>query len=296
MVASLGPVDLGDESVDDLNQGPDDEDITLPSLRFEVAYTFADMRTQLYFGNQVADHLSFDLDPSLESQFGLRQEIAEFGTVNFAYAASSIPTDVWKDPYRVDTKRGDTERTSSGVHIAWDRIFTTPLEFSYSAREIELDDERSGRDGDLGLSADESRLLRRTGNLYRVDINYDWKINDKHTLEPGIGYVDADFDGDAMAQDGPVLQVRHIYTMDRWRIASKLYYQDLESDSRNPIYGKARQVETLGGSVAASYSKPFGLEHWTASAAASYYEGDSNIDFYDSSLALISVGMLYRFD
>ena len=56
------------------------------------------------------------------------------------------------------------------------------------------------------------------------------------------------------------------------------------------------QVETLGGSVTAFFSEPFGLKRWTANASASYYDGDSNIDFYDSTFGLVSVGMFYRFD
>jgi hypothetical protein len=296
MLASIGPADLGDETVSGLNQSPDDEDIVLPGLNFEVSYTLADTRTQLYLGNAVADHLNFDLDTTLETHLGIRQEIDDIGTVDFSLAFSALPTDVWKDPYVVDKKRGDTERTSSGIHLVWGGILSTPLEFAWSAREIEVDDERSGQDGDLGLSAKQQRLLRRTGNVYRWDLTYDWKINERHRVVPGIGYLDYDLDGGAMAEDGMVLQLKHLYELQHWGLVSSIFYQDLESDRDNPIYGKQNQLETLGGSITAFYQEPFGLEHWTANAGVAYYEGDSNIDFYDSSFGLVSIGMLYRFD
>jgi hypothetical protein len=296
MLAGIGSIDLGDDTISSLDESAGSEDIVMPLVQFEAAYTLADTRTQFYLGNQVADYLSFDLDTTLETHAGVRQHIPGVGTVDFSYAASALPTDVWKDPYLVDESRGDTERTSKGIHIAWDEIFGTPVEFEYSSREIEIDDERSGEDAALGLTRAQERSLRRTGRINRLDLHYDWKLNDRHRLVPGIGYVDYDLDGDAMAEDGLILQMKYLYELNRWRFVSKVFYHDLESDELNPIYNDERQVETLGGSVTAFFANPFGLKRWTANASVSYYDGDSNIDFYDSNFGLVSVGMFYRFD
>jgi hypothetical protein len=296
MLAGISSVDLGDEQVSGLDQSPDDEDIVLPALQFEIAYTFNGMGTQLYLSNQVDDHLNFDLDTTLETHLGARQDVGEIGVVDFSLAASAIPTDVWKDPYLVNEDRGDTERTSNGIHIVWDSIFGSPFKFAWSSREIEIDDERSGEAGNLGLTSREQLSLRRTGDFDRVDLNYSWKINDRHTLVPGIGYLDYDLDGAAMAEDGLVVQLKHSYEKNRWRVVSKVFYEDLESDEVNPIYGKERELETIGGIMTVFYTKPLGLKDWTANAGVAYYDGDSNIDFYDSSFGLVSIGMLYRFD
>ena len=256
-------------------------------------YTMADSRTQLYLGNHSADFISFDIETTLKTSAGVRQEIGE-STVDFSLTASTLPVDVWKDPYLVDAKRGDTERTSMGIQVAWDRIFGSQFEFAWSSVEVEIDDEDSGTA--LDLSKADRRLLERTGQVNRVDLYYHWKINERHSLEPALGFLDQDLDGDAMAQDGPTVQMKHVYQRDRWRFVSRLFYRDLESDTRNPIYGERRTLETLGGVFTAFYAKPFGLKDWTANATVSYYEDDSSIDFYDASFGLVSLGMFYRFD
>lgn len=294
MIDGIASIDLGQDPISNLNDGPGSEDFVLPQIHFEVAYTFAENLTQLYLGNQVVDYLSFDLETTLETHLGIRQEVPGITRVDVSLSASSLPIDVWKDPYVVDESRGDTERTSSGLHVGFDELFGTGFELEWSAREIELDDERSGQA--LGLADAEQRLLRRTGNVYRVDLSYDWRINDRNRIVPAIGWVDFDLDGDAMAEDGPALAVRHLYEYNRWYIVSRLYYQDLESDSRNPVFGEERQMETLGGSVTAFYARPFGLERWSATASLGYQDSDSNIDFYDASFGLFSLGMFYRFN
>lgn len=295
MLAEIIGQDLGDSVVNSLTGSPDDEDLTVPLLQFEAAYTLADMRLQFYVGNQVVDELSFDLDTTLETHFGVRQELGELGSFDVSLAATSAPTDVWRDPYLVGTQRGNTERTTSGIHLAWDGILSTPFELTYFSREIDLDDERSGQDGDLGLDREEQRALRRTGQQLHVDLSYDWVINERHRLAPGIGYVDYDLDGDAMAMDGFGAHMQYLYTLDRWWVVSKLFYEDLESDEVNPIYGEEREIERFGGSVTVFLEEPFGLTGWTGNASATYFEDDANIDFYDASLGLFSVGMLYRF-
>jgi hypothetical protein len=295
MVAEIGPIDLGKDRVSSIYQSPDDENVTLPALPFEVAYTFADSGTQLFLGSREAEHFTFEVDTALHIQFGARQSFPEVGEIALAYVVSTVPTDVWKDPYVAGDARGDTQRTSNGVAIEWDDIFSTPLALVWTSTQVEIDDEESGRQGDLGLTADQQRALRREGQVYRVELNYDWRLNERHSLVPGIGYIDQDLDGAAMAQDGLLLQLKHVYDPGGWSLVSKVYLEDLNSDESNPIYGDGNDVQTLGGSITAYFEKPLGLQDWTASAGASYYEGNSNNDFYDTSLALFSVGMLYRF-
>lgn len=293
MLASLGPFDLGDDTISSLDEDAGSEDFILPLAQFELGYTLAGSQTHFYVANQEAEFLNFDMETTLETYIGVRQGIPGIGRVDFALGASSLPTDVWEDPYEVGVARSNTERTTSGIRLAWGDIMETPLEIVLNFKEIDIDAELSG--DSLSLSGNDQRLLRRKGNVNRIDLGYRWRINERHSLTPGLGYVDHDLDGDAMAQDGVALQLRHIYDRGRWRLASSLFYEDLESDETNPIYGDEQQTDSLGGAVTFFYGKPFGLENWTGNATLGYFEKDSNIDFYDSSFAVFSIGLFRRF-
>lgn len=294
MIAGVSSIDMGKEVISSLEDGPESEDFGLPLVHFEVAYTFGENRTQLYLGNQEADALSFDLETTLRTHLGVRQEIPEITVLEISLSASSLPLDVWEDPYVVDIKRDNTERTASGVHFAFDQIFGTPLELSWSTSEIEIDDERSGEG--LGLSRAQQSSLSREGQVYNLDLSYDWKINERHRLAPVIGWVDEDLDGAAMAEDGLALVLKHLYERGQWLLVSTVFYQDLESDGHNPVFDEQGEKDILGGSFTAFYKKPFGLKDWMANATVGYQDEDSNIDFYDSTFGVVSVGMFYRFD
>ena len=294
MISSLAFMDLGDERISSLDESAGSEDFVMPVAQFELRYTLAENRTQFYLGNQTVDYVNFELSDSLATHLGIRQEVPEIGLVEFSLHATLMPLDVWKDPYLEGEKRGETERTSTGLQASWDQIFESGFEFTWVWKDIEVDDEESGES--LPLSDAQKRSLRRTGNFNRWDVSYDWKISDRHRLVPGIGYIDRDLDGDAMAEDGPQASLRHLWDLDRWLLVTRLFYSDLESDETNPIYGEERDMESVGASFTAFYTNPFGLKGWTANASASYFDQDSNIDFYDASFGVLSFAMYYRFD
>jgi hypothetical protein len=56
-----------------------------------------------------------------------------------------------------------------------------------------------------------------------------------------------------------------------------------------------QDVNRYGVSLSATTSEPFGLKDWSAQAAVSYGEENSNINFYDTRLGSVSVGMSYNF-
>jgi hypothetical protein len=290
MLASISSIDLGDERISSLDEDAGSEDVAFPALQFDVSYTLADTRTQFYLRNQPSPYVFLDL----EALGGVRQQVSGIGIVDIALSATTVPTDVWKDPYLVDTNRGDTERTSLGLHLAWHNIMDGALSFEFSTKEIEIDDEDSG--DTLGFTVAEERLLERTGQVYRFNLSYQWQLNDRHQLVPAIAWLNYDLDGGAMAEDGAALRLEHRYNRDRWRLVSQLEYRGLESDEDNPIYGDAADKDVLIAGVALFYEQPFGLERWTANARASWYDADSDIDFYDESLGVITIGMMYRFD
>jgi hypothetical protein len=289
MLASISSIDLGDDRISSLDEDAGSEDITFPALRFEAAYTLGEIQTQFFVRNQTSDYVFLDL----EVHGGIRQQVTGIGIIDISLSGTSVPTDVWKDPYLVGANRGDTERSSVGLHLNWRNIMDSPLEFEFSSKEIEVDDEDSG--DSLPLTPAQRRLLEREGQVYRFNFLYTWAINEQHSLVPEIAFLDYDLDGQAMSEDGYGVSLTHHYQRGRWHFATQVQYRGLDADEDNPIYDEAGDKDILSAAFTASYSQPFGWEHWSANASALWYDEDSDIDFYDTSLGAVSIGMQRRF-
>lgn len=289
MIASVGDTEVADERIDSLTDGPDSKDYGQLLLDFGLNYTFADSRTQIFGGTSLEDFLTQDSTFGI----GLRQGIGGAGNL-VVKAIASTPMETWEDPYLIGADRRETDVSSSGGRLGWEHIFGSGLEITYSARSIELDDELSGTF--LGLSQDNQDLLNREGDLNTLKVAYVWQLSGDHLITPSISAVEHDLDGDAMAMDGYQAELNYAYTgSENWEFVVNLVAGTLESDDDNPIYGETAEVDRMGVSLGATYKEPFGLQNWRARGAISYGEEDSNIDFYDTSIGSVSLGMMYSF-
>lgn len=95
MIAGNDFADVGKKKINSIYKSPDSESDFMPMFNFEFRYTFADSRTQIYAGNTLEDFLRFDLT----AQVGVRQEMPDSSVVAASFVFSSIPAEVWKDPY-----------------------------------------------------------------------------------------------------------------------------------------------------------------------------------------------------
>lgn len=293
MLSSIasGNIDIGDKILDNLNDSPDSNSAAIPTVNFELSYTFESTRTQLHLGNLMEDFLSFDTT----TVAGVRQDVGKAGLIGASVQASSLDTQVWRDPYQTGTKRKDTDRTSKGGRLYWQQIMGSGLEIRLSTNEIDIDKERSGNS--LDLSQAQRKLLDRNGDVNRVNMYYEFlSDDDRHIVTPGIGYVDRDLDGEAMANDGINASLNYIYTHnDRWRWVINATYADLDSKKSNPIYGEKDSANSYGLSATFFYTEPFGLKKWALNGTAGYFEQDHDIDFYDTSVGIVTIGMFRKF-
>ncbi len=292
MLAKLahGIVDIGDAGTDDITSSPDGEGAVVPMLNFELSYTFASTRTQVYAGNLLEDFLTFDLS----ALAGVRQDTGTAGILGLALVSTSLAAEVWEDPYQTGVKRQDTERTGEGYRLSWERIFGSGFALDYSSKSIDIDKERSGQG--LGLSTGERKLLDRNGDLNQLQASYETKLGAQHILTPALSYREADTDGGAMANDGYGASLNYIYLHNpRWRWVFNVAYQEMEFDKRNPVYGERDEAERYGASVTLFYSAPFGWEPWALNVTAGYFEEDHDIDFYDASVSALTIGLFRRF-
>jgi hypothetical protein len=293
MIDGIAGIGVGNDRIGSLDENASSQNFGFPLPSLDVGYTLAGTHTQLYlqYAQQGPASPVF-LD--IEAAGGVRQKLPDVGIIDVAVLGSAPSTKIWKDPYLTGANREDTERSISGLKIQWHNLMDSPLSLQISARDVDIDDEQSGIS--LGQSASDRLLLRRTGEVYGYYAQYEWQLGDRHTLVPALGYLDYQLDGDAMAQDGLNLALGYQYRGMRWQFETSIYYRDLDADKDNPIFGDAADREVLGAALGLTYPEPLGWKRWAAKARISWYDSDSDIDFYDESLGLFMLGATYRID
>lgn len=294
MVAGNRLMDLGTDTIHNLTGEPDSETTGMGMLNFDLAYTFAQSRTQVTLGSQLEDIAQMQLG----QQLGVKQELPDKSIIMAGFLFSGIPTEVWKDPYMTGTARRETDRDSKGLRIVYDRILGSNFELNYTYRNIEIDDEQSGRA--LGLTAAQRNRLRRDGDNHWLALSYRFTIERQHVLIPNITYFQNDRDGDAISNDGFDFQITYMFFNDPVTLVLNSRIGRADYDGSNPIYNSTQDDDRFGLDCQVYYKnpfgwKPFGREDFSVFATASYWQTDANIDFYDTQVTVGLVGVMFRF-
>jgi hypothetical protein len=282
---------VSDKSLESLSSAPSSKTTGLPLLAFELAYTFGQSRTQLFFGPSLEDYLRYDLS----TIFGLRQEIKGIGLFTLSAQRSPIVTHVWADPY-LEGNREDTQRDNRGFRLEWQKIFQSGFELSYKETKVSIDNEQSGSSAALALTEAQQALLDRNGSIEQTTLRYRYRLSDSHGFLLSGHHINSNRDGKAMAHQGNMLEFNYLYQMnDRLWLVNNAVLARFNYDEENPIFNEAADKSRFGLSSSFFYSKPFGLDDWTGNITALYYEESSDIAFFDSSFLMLSVGLLTRF-
>ena len=284
-------IDLSDQRIDSFDS-PDAESLTMPVISVDVGYTLASGKTRFSVGNDVSDLIEFDRTIHLS----VRHDFDSLGWMKLDLLAppSGAATKVYTDPYQTGVKRRTTDSETSGVRFSWDKIMQSNFEVVLTAKNRDIDSENSGRG--LGLSKHDRDLLDRNGDILNLELGYLFTLNDRHSLRPSITYVDRDLDGDAMAQDGAILALRHEYKGNNLRWATYVSYADLSGDEDNPIFGDKNDADVYGIASVVSFPDAIGfLGKWTPNISVSWGDSDSDVDFNDASVWVVSAALFRRF-
>jgi hypothetical protein len=291
MVAGNEIYEVGNSTISSLTASPGSSTDTAPIINFDLRYTFASTRTQVFLGNSLEDFLRMDQTTLL----GVRQGISEKSSVSASVVFSSFPAEVWVDPYVVNAPRQDVDRTNTGARLNWDRILDSGFGIQYTYRKIELDRELSGLT-QLGLPAAQAALLNREGTNHRAEVTYLWNIAPRHSLIPAYRYTKLDLDGDAMANDRHSLQLTYAYRGDSVTVVANIEYAKSDYDAVNPIYLTTRDDDYYGGGVQLFWHEPFGApKGLSLLGSVAAFNSDSNIDFYDEKLLATGISVFYKF-
>jgi hypothetical protein len=242
-------------------------------------------------GNSLEDFIRFETS----TLAGVRQELPDKSILALSYVFTAIRTEVWADPYVVGQDRTKTDRTSSGLRLGYDKILGSDFEIQFTWRSIDLDDERSGLT-QLGLPPDQANLLNREGDSYDFEVSYPFRFKQgKHILAPAFSYRRLDLNGKAMANDRYQGQLTHVYMGEKFTISSNLVLGIAEADKTNPIYLEKRKDVIYGLSLTAFYRNFFDVQGLSLVGNIAGFRSNSNIDFYDTTIGLLGLSVLYRF-
>jgi hypothetical protein len=283
-------VDLGDQKIDSFGS-PDSNSLSMAVANFDVGYTLSSGKTRFSVGNDFRDFIEFDRT----TRIAVRHDFDSIGSMKLdGLMPPALATKVYSDPYQTDVKRRNTDHEVSGVRFTWDRILQSNFEVILAAMTIDIDKENSGKA--LGLSKQDRNLLKRDGDVLRLEVGYKFTLNDSNTLRPGITYIDRDLDGDAMSQDGVAIDLTHVYKSDSLVWATKLSYADMSGDKENPIFGDKNDADIYGISSIMSFPGSIGfLGKWTPNIGVSWADSDSDIDFNDSNIWMVSAALSRKF-
>ena len=292
MVKKIGFFQVSDDDINTLDNKPRSETSVSPIFNYNVRYTFASTRTQIFLGSLLEDIIRFDAVTLL----GVRQELPDQSVIAVSYVFSPIVTEVYKDPYATGTNRNGTDRNVNGVRLSYDDILGSDLSFQYTYRNLDIDSERSGRQ--LGLSSSDQDRLDRNGDRHDVQVLYRFVLQDggiKHALIPSFRYSYFDLDGSAMTYDYFNFNLNYRFDVPKFAFAVNGYYGYADYDKRNPIFGKTREDDRYGFSLLGFYKRFLGVEGLALNATVTINRSDSNIDFYKSEVDLYALSLFYRF-
>ncbi|MGL6434662.1 DUF2860 family protein [Aeromonas rivipollensis] len=277
-------------NINDLGQ-PDNASGINPLLNFDIRYTFADSRTQIFLGNLIQDAIRFDFT----QQLGIRQEWSDKGILAGSVVFNAMPIEQWTDPFSIGVERQSTDIKSKGARFSWDNIWGSNFYGSITTRVIEVDEEKSGHQYDTKYGTETAALLDRNGKVHALDLSYQWQVAPGHILEPALIYRQAALDGGAQSYKSNGMQLTYAKRSSQWSFVSNTYIGKTKFDEANPIFGQSADSDEFLINGTFFWHKLFGINPLSATFTAGYSKSNSDISFYDAEMTVFSTGLLYNF-
>ena len=293
LVVGNSLIEVGTPVIDSINQRPPSDDASFPLLTGEINYTTRN-GWQLFLGNSLEDLVTLDS----VTQLGVRSNLHDAGTVEAGLLLGGIQTKAWADPYAEGVRREETDRDANGARLQWARVMGSAFQLGFTYRDLAFDSERSG-EGVVSVACDAAcrGALRRDGSQYAFDASRLYRLGPgrNHLLRPMFRYTIDDRDGGALAGDSYRFQLSYVYVTRAYSVASNIVLGSTARDERNPLFGARTDADRLAVDTTVFYRLPTASGRWQAVGSVLWGEDDSDVDFHDNRVFMVSLGAMYRF-
>lgn len=285
--------DGGHAQIESIFDAPESKSAIAFAAAGDISYTFAESRTQLYFGYRLDDVLRLDVPYGI----GIRQELPDSSIMALSYLLTPMQLILWGDPYIEGEEREKSGLNFPGLRFRWGRILKTGLELTASMRWYSHYVENSGEWLiDQGrLDPDEQHLLYRDGSslilqaLYRIDLK-------QHRFEPAIRYINNDLDGAAMANTGFSTQLTYLYLSPKVVLDVNVLYGKRNAREIHPVYNEYLDADRFGVALTTIIPIKLGKSNkWNVWINADFWKENSKVDFFNSQAIALMGGLMWRY-
>ncbi|MGB1320640.1 MAG: DUF2860 family protein [Vibrio gallaecicus] len=276
----------------DLSVSGSTETSGMVGLLGSLKYTFGDsLDKQLFLGTSRDDVIT----GTLAFEVGYRQQLTDGTVVDVSFLPTLISGEVWDDPYAIDHKRKETDLSGNVVRMQLSKIMGSNFHIDMAAGESDVKNEQSGLKG-LGLADEQRALMKRERKYYYFKTRYQHMLNNgAGLLTPSLNVFSSDSEGDALSFFSVGAEVSLAKRFNKHGIALTVNADNREYDAVNPIFNKKREDKDLGIFLAYEYSGILGYKDWSVVSFIGARSTDSNIEYYDYSQYIASVGLDYKF-
>jgi len=274
------------EQIQDLNNAGEGVSTSVLFPFFRVAYTTEDLQTQ-YFLGQSPENI---LNSAIQYEIGVKHQFDERQSMTFAYIPH-VPflKETWSDPFLINAPREKSDIDSSAVRLAY-KFSPVQIEYSYASYSIE--NEQSGSQ----MSVEEQALLNRDSDYQRLSVESLFPLWQGIYAKANVFYGAQNAKGASQSFDEFHYSLSIMTKYERHFFSVQAAFSKREYDAENPMFGEVQEDDAARYSFLYSYFEPFDIEGTNLNIIYQNKENDANIEFYDSSTKLFSVGVSYSFN
>lgn len=293
--ANSSNLDVGQsqyQSGEDLYASGEMEAGGMVALLGSMQYTFgANNHKQLFLGTSRDDIIT----GTLAFEMGYRQKMLNGTIVDVSILPTLISGEVWDDPYAVDAYREETDLSGNVARMQLSSLMGSRFLVDMAVGESDVKHEKTGLKG-LELSDEERALMARERKYLYFKTGYQHFLQDgSGVLTPSVNVFSSNSEGNALSFTSVGAEVNLAKQVGSHGFAVTLNTSKRGYDKENPIFNQIRQDNVFGLFLAYENTMIFESKNWSLVSLIGAKTTRSNIEFYDSSQYMASVGLDYKF-